>query len=342
LTTPFSKMMKAWCSHYEIPQADATFVCDGVALMPEDTPNSMGHTSSKGDLRLQAMPRDAPEAEAAIRARTAGRGSTSASSSSSCGAAQQQSQPHHHQKECDQPPQAKGAQAGAAGQSGPVDIGDAKCPGVEAAAVEKRAGQARAKARTKRKKRRQRGAEGVGSGSEGSSCANGDEAEEQAEAAAAAKRRRSDRLRETPPEQALVTIVHHPPPDLKRRRKAGHSPTDMPQETGGIPVEAMPEHMTYQEYLRYDREQEKKREDARHQRAKLEAVNGAGDEDLQFAIALSLSMSQNETTARDPPGVSDVPAASSSATASAPQGESSGDGILGESVGLDSACPASV
>eukprot|EP00927_Polykrikos_kofoidii_P040114 TRINITY_DN34345_c0_g1_i1.p1 TRINITY_DN34345_c0_g1~~TRINITY_DN34345_c0_g1_i1.p1 ORF type:complete len:2868 (+),score=633.37 TRINITY_DN34345_c0_g1_i1:1275-8606(+) len=69
-STPFAKMISAWCGHHEIPESEATFVYNTRAISPSETPASVKHDpDGGGDLVLHAMPRNTPEAQAAIQAR---------------------------------------------------------------------------------------------------------------------------------------------------------------------------------------------------------------------------------------------------------------------------------
>lgn len=131
-------------------------------------------------------------------------------------------------------------------------------------------------------------------------------------AAAAEGLRRSTRLRESPTAHmpACVTLVHHPPPDGRRKRKSGaaleltegkeEEDKLLSAEPGFAPrvdeEEPEPEHMTYREYLSYDKEQERARTEARRRLQQQALVNGGedSDEEVQFARALSLSESQTQ------------------------------------------------
>jgi len=118
-------------------------------------------------------------------------------------------------------------------------------------------------------------------------------------------RRRSLRLKEAAeagalrPRQGVDMIVHHTDWTTRKKRRSMLALTD--GTTGGEPLEEDPqesrsEHMTYKEYLQYDREQTALIEKARQARAHAKRINGSVmDEDLQLALALSLSESQPST-----------------------------------------------
>eukprot|EP00930_Biecheleria_cincta_P020856 TRINITY_DN15596_c0_g3_i1.p1 TRINITY_DN15596_c0_g3~~TRINITY_DN15596_c0_g3_i1.p1 ORF type:complete len:2674 (+),score=607.81 TRINITY_DN15596_c0_g3_i1:20-8041(+) len=56
LSSPFEKMMKAWCQHHEMDQAAALFEFQGKQLRPQDTPLSCGWSAEKGTLMVTARP----------------------------------------------------------------------------------------------------------------------------------------------------------------------------------------------------------------------------------------------------------------------------------------------
>jgi len=97
--------------------------------------------------------------------------------------------------------------------------------------------------------------------------------------------RRSQRLRDPEPPSTQVTsstLVHHPPQEQRTRK--------------GLLAPELTNRMSFQEYLAYDREQERQRNQARLDRQKRKLVNGeSSDEDLQLALALSMSESQERT-----------------------------------------------
>ncbi|CAE6927596.1 SUMO1 [Symbiodinium sp. CCMP2592] len=97
--------------------------------------------------------------------------------------------------------------------------------------------------------------------------------------------RRSQRLRdpESPSTQVTSsTLVHHPPQEQRTRK--------------GLLAPELTNRMSFREYLAYDREQERQRNQARLDRQKRKLVNGeSSDEDLQLALALSMSESQERT-----------------------------------------------
>ncbi|CAE7210457.1 unnamed protein product, partial [Symbiodinium sp. CCMP2456] len=112
-----------------------------------------------------------------------------------------------------------------------------------------------------------------------------DGAREQISSAEALSVRRSQRLREPESPSAQVassTLVHHPPQEQRTRK--------------GLLAPELTNRMSFREYLAYDREQERQRNQARLDRQKRKLVNGdSSDEDLQLALALSMSESQERT-----------------------------------------------
>lgn len=108
--------------------------------------------------------------------------------------------------------------------------------------------------------------------------------------------RRSQRLK-SQPQVTTATLVHHVP--VKRREsKEGQAKADAAAR------------MSFREYLAYDREQEKQRNQARLERQKRKFVNGdSDDEDFHLAMALSLSESQAESPQEDSAGTSATDAA---------------------------------
>ena len=57
LTTPFEKMMDAWCQQYDIPIEEAQFELHGRILQPSDSPSSCGWSAAKGVLEIRAQPK---------------------------------------------------------------------------------------------------------------------------------------------------------------------------------------------------------------------------------------------------------------------------------------------
>ncbi|CAK0893904.1 unnamed protein product [Prorocentrum cordatum] len=99
--------------------------------------------------------------------------------------------------------------------------------------------------------------------------------------------RRSSRLRETPLEALAAqtsasVMIQHPPPELGKRRRTG----DLSQSSPGSRGE---QHMSYREYLSHDREQDRVVDDAKRLLIQTQSFNGGPDEDLQLAIAMSIS-----------------------------------------------------
>ncbi|CAE7573398.1 SUMO2 [Symbiodinium natans] len=104
---------------------------------------------------------------------------------------------------------------------------------------------------------------------------------ESPEAAKAANVRRSQRLQESPVQVSSTTLVQYPP-EVQR-----------PKSRQGLPAAELANRMSFREYLAYDREQERQRNQARLNRQKRKLVNGeSSDEEMQLALALSLSESQ--------------------------------------------------
>jgi len=71
LSTPFHKMMKAWCDHCEILTVSAVFMSGPLVLGPNDTLGSIGHNTTKGNFIIHAVPRKAVEAKAVSQDRDA-------------------------------------------------------------------------------------------------------------------------------------------------------------------------------------------------------------------------------------------------------------------------------
>ena len=57
-TSPFEKMMKAWCKHQGLPEAEAIFEFNGRKLTPTDTPASCSWSSRDGVMKINARPRE--------------------------------------------------------------------------------------------------------------------------------------------------------------------------------------------------------------------------------------------------------------------------------------------
>eukprot|EP00931_Biecheleriopsis_adriatica_P026180 TRINITY_DN1594_c0_g1_i2.p1 TRINITY_DN1594_c0_g1~~TRINITY_DN1594_c0_g1_i2.p1 ORF type:complete len:2278 (+),score=582.51 TRINITY_DN1594_c0_g1_i2:35-6835(+) len=260
MSTPMSKMMKAWCDQHEIPLEEAAFLKDNVVLKPEDTAASLGHDA--GDLILQAVPRDQVPESSSSQAPTA---------ASSKGSSEQ--------------------------VLGSVDAPPKRGAAAKRAASRKLAGSRDPPRSQKRRKRN-------------GNSSNEDEAEDEkaADAAVEESLRRSQRIRESPGPQGLaaVTLIHHPPTPTSRRQNQSK---DVPVETKG--------NMTFREYLEFDRQQDKLREQARLERQKRKLVNGdSSDEELQMAMALSLSESQIACDSQPDGQTEHVPGASSQVAAS--------------------------
>ena len=59
-TSTFDKMMKAWCKHQGLKEAEAIFELNGRELKADDTPASCGWSRSDGTMKINAKPRDEP------------------------------------------------------------------------------------------------------------------------------------------------------------------------------------------------------------------------------------------------------------------------------------------
>ena len=57
-TSPFEKMMKAWCKHQGLPEDEAIFEFNGRKLTPTDTPASCSWSSRDGVMKINARPRE--------------------------------------------------------------------------------------------------------------------------------------------------------------------------------------------------------------------------------------------------------------------------------------------
>ncbi|CAE8634540.1 unnamed protein product [Polarella glacialis] len=178
------------------------------------------------------------------------------------------------------------------------------------------------KPKRKRATSRRKSAGGGGSEDDEDEAAASDaESEDEIELApidSGASLRRSTRIRESPfgaVAGVASTVIHHPPPSTYAARKrrasdAGEAPAPAADSAGVAPAEGaalppdpasapvakarlVPDHMNFREYLKFDREQEQLRAQAREARQKRKLVNGeSSDEELQLAMAMSLSESQ--------------------------------------------------
>ena len=91
----------------------------------------------------------------------------------------------------------------------------------------------------------------------------------------------------------------HSAPKRQKRQRCEESDSETKAETGpGRGKEtADSKRMSFREYLEYDREEEKQRTQARQERQQRTLVNGdSSDEEMQLAMALSLSESQATDT----------------------------------------------
>eukprot|EP00929_Paragymnodinium_shiwhaense_P012276 TRINITY_DN11912_c0_g1_i4.p1 TRINITY_DN11912_c0_g1~~TRINITY_DN11912_c0_g1_i4.p1 ORF type:complete len:2705 (-),score=759.65 TRINITY_DN11912_c0_g1_i4:133-8247(-) len=60
LGAPFEKMVKAWCKQYSVPRENVVFKIDGTELATDATPLTLGWSTEKGVLEIQALPRPPP------------------------------------------------------------------------------------------------------------------------------------------------------------------------------------------------------------------------------------------------------------------------------------------
>ena len=132
-------------------------------------------------------------------------------------------------------------------------------------------------------------ARGRGRGSKRKSRSSGRKSEEEdsmeAPLVEPTNARRSKRLQSSDQVTSNATLVHHTPQSQPKRKDLAE---------GTVPTGEASKRMSFREYLQFDREQEKMRNEARLARQKRKFVNGdSSDEDLQLAMALSLSESQN-------------------------------------------------
>ena len=71
-SSPFDKMMKAWCKHQGLQESDALFEYNGRVLKAEDTPATCNFAASHGIMKINAKPREeAAESSASKPAETA-------------------------------------------------------------------------------------------------------------------------------------------------------------------------------------------------------------------------------------------------------------------------------
>jgi len=310
LSTAFAQMMRSWCSHHDIAEGDAVFVFEGKALQADDTPGNIGFAANSGELSVQALPRDSPEAEQALKARANQPYLTPVTPESA------HAVPDRLDVEANQTP---------VGKDGP-----AKCRKREAEGKAHNKCEFEAHETAKRDycDRHADAAEaGIQTGKQNSSCRKSQQRKRHRAAAdtecacdsdespecddgAQQLARRSQRLLDAPraanyplPNPAKVTIVHHPPASHPRRKtQATRKTTDLSPEIVAMDQDLKPHlkeprpktaHMSYQEYLSYDRQLEEQREVARREHAKRRRINGdESDDDLQLAMALSISESQ--------------------------------------------------
>eukprot|EP00437_Effrenium_voratum_P070650 CAMPEP_0181488844 /NCGR_PEP_ID=MMETSP1110-20121109/48627_1 /TAXON_ID=174948 /ORGANISM="Symbiodinium sp., Strain CCMP421" /LENGTH=551 /DNA_ID=CAMNT_0023615561 /DNA_START=46 /DNA_END=1701 /DNA_ORIENTATION=+ len=112
-------------------------------------------------------------------------------------------------------------------------------------------------------------------------------AKAKAKAKAKSRRRRPKRRRESSEECDTPEVTPEPVAGLRRSRRVSGAEGRMQ------PTAEVTRKMSFQEYLAYDREQEKIRNQARLDRQKRKLIDGSSsDEELHLAMALSLSESQ--------------------------------------------------
>lgn len=359
-----AKVIHAWCQHHEIPDTEAIFIWRGRALLLEESARSLGHDAASS-LTVSAVPRDSPDAAAALEAldrdksfvlaaiaaaaESLPRAPTQLGSAAAPGrAARSAAAPAPSS-----PPPKKPSTsyllfttkrrpellAGRPELQGSTNIGEVSkllaadwkaLPEdgrrvFEAQAAEARAAHSEAMATYRvrhpdaatgaspgsaAKRKKAAGSQKSGkprkarrSGAAGASEAGDTDGEVSSESSdvqgrqepkdVADAKRRSARLAESPMAALAgsVTIVHHPPP--VKRRKSKVEELHSPGRPAASEDEPEPERMTYKEYLTHDRELQRKHQEAKKDRQKLREINGAdSDEDLQVALALSLSESQ--------------------------------------------------
>lgn len=112
-------------------------------------------------------------------------------------------------------------------------------------------------------------------------------AKAKAKAKAKSRRRRPKRRRESSEECDTPEVTPEPVAGLRRSRRVSGAEGRMQ------PTAEVTRKMSFQEYLAYDREQERIRNQARLDRQKRKLIDGSSsDEELHLAMALSLSESQ--------------------------------------------------
>merc|ERR1712137_731074 len=70
-STPFHKMMRAWCTLCEISSVSTMFMSGPLVLGPDDTLGSIGHQIPDGNFIVHAVPRKGVEGKVALQARDA-------------------------------------------------------------------------------------------------------------------------------------------------------------------------------------------------------------------------------------------------------------------------------
>jgi len=359
MCTPLEKMMSAWCNSHEIPEDDATFAL-GIynstdkaqvqiqfALRRADTTAELrrrfgakvlanaGLTGEDTALMVKAVPNEGQEFEEALKAREnmeakAAAGSSSASttaaittpasSSSTSAAGPAPRSPPVPPKAAPKPPRALKRQRSdtSAARGGSNTL--------TASRLRRSRGSTRGAAAEDEEK----------ASSDCSASASGGEEKRQ-------KLRRSARLREAQPMvSATATIIHKPPPFSQKRprKEAAEAEAAASPESK---VEPDSQYMSFEEYLKYDKEQGKLVAKAREERQKRMLVSGVDDEDeeYQLAMALSISMAQG-TAAEAPPAAAEAPAAAAAeAGAAAASGEASAAASAAALAETGAAAPAS-
>jgi len=255
--TDLSKLMNRWCGENGLAKEDASFLFGEILVLPGDTPCGIGHDATKGDMILTAVPSESINLEEKRNARI--------------------SQVKAVQSLPQSPARRGGGRAGGSHQSRGRGRGNASGEGhsrsstVPSAAAGKPAGSGRGG-------RRKPIATKADSDEEDGDLEDEDAATEATESQYTF---RSARLRDKYESHVSSGVIVHYPPTSERKRK----------RDGGVPDAG--EHMTYEEYLEYDRQLQREMTRAKNLRKVRRENNGTegdGDEDYQLAVALSLSM----------------------------------------------------
>lgn len=134
--------------------------------------------------------------------------------------------------------------------------------------------------------------------------------------------RRSARLREGPQISSTTTIIHHAPESSQKRPRKDKQASGIDAVTS---TEKKDQYMSFEEYLKYDREQERLVARAREERQKRMLVSGVEDEDEEYQMAVALSLSIAAGASDDVAPKEKIPAPSDgkeiSSTSPVPTGE---------------------